>query len=268
MRVAVCLHGLARGSAVEAGGAYAEKFAYLRSKLEGYDVDYFIHSWDVDIQEELTLIFDPKLTVFEPQVNFHDEMVSLIDPGRYANNNNGDLFKTLSFAYSRMRSVELKRDYEKQNDFRYDCVLISRFDVGHHNNGLNKTSKLKFTPEKDMDKIYQAFWDQTNAGASDHWFYGSSELMDKVGSFYNHIIDYLQPWSDYVRTSYIGWPLSSADSEFTNEIFKSKREQSTRLQRRTSWWQLNNHCLYKWHFMNMGYWSSDKCCFLNEELWN
>ena len=103
-----------------------------------------------------------------------------------------------------------------------------------------------------MNKIHQAYWDQTNAGVTDHWFYGSSPLMDKVADIYNHIIDYLQPDSEYVKVSNFGWTLSNSRDEFSNEMFKPLQQRATGLQIRNSWWQLNNHCLYKWHFMKMG----------------
>ena len=72
MKVAVCLHGLARGSAVKADGAYAEKFKYLKDNVESYDVDYFIHTWDTDLEEELDEIFSPKKSIFEPQISFEN----------------------------------------------------------------------------------------------------------------------------------------------------------------------------------------------------
>ena len=31
--------------------------------------------------------------------------------------------------YSRMKSVDLKKEYEKENNFKYDYVMICRFDV-------------------------------------------------------------------------------------------------------------------------------------------
>jgi len=268
MKVAVCLHGLARGSAVKADGAYAEKFKYLKDNVESYDVDYFIHTWDTDLEEELDEIFSPKKSIFEPQISFENEMATLREPERYTANNNGDLFKTLSFTYSRMKSVELKAQYERETGHRYDCVLIARFDVGHHNSGKNKTSKLQFDPGQKMNKIHQAYWDQTNAGVTDHWFYGSSPLMDKVADIYNHIIDYLQPDSEYVKVSNFGWTLSNSRDEFSNEMFKPLQQRATGLQIRNSWWQLNNHCLYKWHFMKMGYWNTKKCIFHGKELWS
>ena len=118
-----------------------------------------------------------------------------------------------------------------------------------------------------MDKIHQAYWNQTNAGPSDHWFYGSSPLMDEVADMYPRIIDYLQPDSEYVRDSNSGWTLSDITDEFSNEIFKPLQERAPQGQVRGPWWQLNNHCLYKWHFMNMGYWDTKKSVFHGKELW-
>jgi hypothetical protein len=271
MKLAVCLCGLARGSTINAGGAYGEKFEYLRRFISKYDHDVFIHSWDVDIASELDEIFQPRLSKYEPQRSFQSEM------GRYSDCNfgetlstisQGDLFKTHSFLYSRYESIRLKREYELTQNMNYDMVLISRFDVGHHNGGANKTSHLPIEPPtKPTNKIHQAYWNQTNAGASDHWFIVNSGMADYIGDLYKDLELYLKPNSEYDMCCREGWVKSNSHDEFSGEMFKDNS--SVNLVRHTDSGTMlvNNHCLYKWHMHRINKWNTTDCVFHNEHMW-
>jgi len=266
MKTAVCLHGLARGSTEPAFGAYGEKYKTLLSKIGNADV--YIHSWDVDIQDELVDIFKPVDTIFETQRSFDDELAHFSRFNVHSTNtraNQGNIFKTLSFTYSRMKSIDLKSRFETAHDIKYDCVLTCRFDVGHLNSGLNKTSHLHFNPQLDMSKVYQAYWNQTNAGASDHWFYSNTSNMDVVGNLYYDLFTYLKPDSDYARLCKNGWPYSNSESEFSDEMFSSNPKHSMKLTVDDTL-LVNNHCLYKYHLLSNDLWV-DKSVFLNREMW-
>jgi len=268
MKVAVCLHGLARGSSVQADGAFAENYSTLLKKIRGADI--FIHSWDEDIKRHLVKRFSPVDSFFESQKNFSEE-ISLFRGVQFHDNtgiNQGDLFKTLSFLYSRKKSVQLKTQHEKNNNFKYDVVLVSRFDVGYHNNGLNKTSHLNFDPALDMSKIYQAYWDQTNAGASDHWFYSNSENINYLSTLYDKLPEYLDTYSKYTNLCNRGWPLSNELNEFSGELFKNQRSKNLCQYVNGENVLINNHSLYKFHLMENNLWENNRSIFLNKNLWN
>ncbi len=268
MKVAVCLHGLARGSSVQADGAFAENYSTLLKKISGADI--FIHSWDEDIKRHLVKIFSPVDSFFESQKNFSEE-ISLFRGVQFHDNtgiNQGDLFKTLSFLYSRKKSVQLKTQHEKNNNFKYDVVLVSRFDVGYHNNGLNKTSHLNFDPALDMSKIYQAYWDQTNAGASDHWFYSNSDNINYLSTLYDKLPEYLDTYSKYTNRCNRGWPLSNELNEFSGELFKNQRSKNLCQYVNGENVLINNHSLYKFHLMENNLWENNQSIFLNKNLWN
>lgn len=267
MKTAVCIHGLARGSSEPAAGAWGERFKTLLSKIEGCDV--FIHSWDVDIKNDIIEIFNPKNCIIEQQNMFIEEIRHFGQYDIYSRSTSpkqGEIFKTLSFLYSRMKSIELKKEYEIKNSFKYDCVLTTRFDVGHQNGGRNKTNHLKFDKNLDMEFIYQAYWNQLNAGASDHWFYSNSENIDIVGDLYNKLYEYIKPGSEYDTQCKSGWPLSNNDSEFTNETHESVNVNNLRKLTTGSTLLINNHCIYKHHFIKNNLWLN-KSKFLNKELW-
>ena len=213
-------------------------------------------------------MFNPINSIFEEQKFFNDEIKEFSKYDIYSKNtspNQGDIFKTLSFLYSRMKSIELKRNYEKDNNFIYDCVLTTRFDVGHQNGGANKTSHLKFDRNLDMKYVYQAYWNQTNAGASDHWFYSNSKNMDIIGNLYYCINDYIKEDSEYYNLCKTGWPLSNSDDEFSNEMFKKEKRSDKKLTGGKTI-LINNHCIYKYHLIKNKMWGS-KSKFLNKELW-
>ncbi len=256
MRTAVCIHGLSRGSSEPASGAYNEGFSTLLNKIKGCDV--FIHTWDVDIENELRSIFKPIQAIFESQLSFTDQINYFNKFDIHSRNTGmkqGEIFKTLSFMYSRMKSINLKKEFEKKNNMLYDCVLTTRFDVGHVNGGNNATSHLKFFNDTlEMNKIYQADWNQTNAGSSDHWYYGCSSDIDMVGELYNNLEEYLTPESEYTKWCLQGWPISNSVNEFSCELFKDKRAKNLRKLVTGKTVLVNNHALYKYHFIKNKMW--------------
>ena len=266
MKTAICLHGLARGSTTKADGAYKERFATLLSKIG--DADVFIHSWDIDISEELVEIFNPISYKIEHQKNFSEELDKLKHMNKSNNTweNQYPLFNILSFLYSRKYSVDLKRQHEIENKIKYDCVLICRFDVGFHNSGRNKTSYLDFNLNLDMSKVYQAYWNQTNAGSSDHWYYSNSDNIDTISTIYDKMFEYLQPNSNYTYLCKTGWPISNKHDKFSNELLKEDRSTDLAIYVSNDTVLINPHCLYKYHLMFNGLWDNGKSVFLNKDL--
>jgi hypothetical protein len=77
--------------------------------------------------------------------------------------------------------LELKKQYEVENNFKYDCVMVTRFDC-----------------------IYRSIWDLWNLdmdyfyvtdgwplsyleGLPDLWFFSNSETMDVYGRMYDDL---------------------------------------------------------------------------------
>ena len=263
MKIALCLFGYPKGSTIYAGGAYKQNFKHLFDQVIKYSPDVFIHSWDTSLEKELVSLFNPKKYTFEKQRKF-DKLIKQIDTERFKGGR-GDIFKSLSMFYSRKASNDLKIMHEEEKGIKYDCVITSRFDVGYHNYGKNKTSYIKFDPSLDMNCVYSAYWDQINAGLSDHWFYSNSENIDNVNNIYDHAINYLSEDSEYIKKMMLGMFDTNSDDWFSNEFLKDLK--STNLHKYEENYCLNNHCLYKWHFYKNNFWSLDKCKFLNKELW-
>ena len=265
MKVALCLFGYPKGSSVYAGGGHKEQYKHLFEQVMVYNPDVFIHCWDKKLENETVSLFQPKKYIFEEQRAFKNK-ISQLDMNRFAGGR-GNIFKTLSFFYTRKQSNALRIKYQNENNIKYDCVITSRFDVGYHNHGRNKTSYLKFDPTLNMTAIYSAYWDQINAGLSDHWFYSNPANIDVVCNLYDKTIDYLKKDSDYMKEMMNGCFDTNKNDWFSNEFLKEEAQKTTDLHPYVENYCLNNHCLYKWHLYKNNLWTKDKCKFLNKELW-
>jgi len=259
MRVALCLHGYIANTNGINGAIMANQ--YIKDKiLNGNNVDIFIHSWDIPNKDLALDLYNPKCEQFEQQKDFSKELTSYnqswffegktAPPGMYSTNT---IYRGLSFLYSRKRCIEIKAEYEKENNFAYDCVIVTRFDLGmrgkEHPQKYYATD-IHFNSSFEMKKIYSCFWAQLNWGIADHWFYSNSANIDKVASLYDYAVRYYQPDSEYVKRVTTGWPDSNEQNEFSNEILKSNKV--SELVKFPRWGCIDNHKLYKWHFMETG----------------
>ena len=87
------------------------------------------------------------------------------------------------------------------NNFKYDCVIKTRFDLGRINRNTSKIYPcqcINFDTTLDMSYFYQVYWDLFNEGPADMWFYSNSENMDNFCNFYDKVLkEYLPVGSDY-----------------------------------------------------------------------
>lgn len=258
-KIALCLYGNFNNRLSQHSGK--EGYEYIKEKiLNNRNVDVFIHSWDLNNEATIKNIYGPliKSSVFEKQIDF----TSIVDkaginreafapPG-------GQAFRTiensLSFYYSRGKSIQLKKQFEEQQNIKYDIVICSRFDLAQMDkyNGYQdfKVSEIVFDDSLDMNYFYAAMWDQLNAGYTDMWYYSSSENMDKLSQFYDRAQTYYQADSKYLEVLASGWPDSNSDDEFSNEFFQ--KEKSTCLLKHSPSMGHNNHFMHKWFFIDVG----------------
>ena len=86
-----------------------------------YDVDIFIHSWNVDLQEELVSLYKPTEYVFEDNNKYAEEISSqCVTPTD---------FSGISQALTIRKVLELKEEYSRANGFEYDIIIVFRPDV-------------------------------------------------------------------------------------------------------------------------------------------
>lgn len=182
MRYALCLHGLigsldgksgASGSCLDVLDlAYKHLSKYI---LGENNIDIFIHSWDIEYATEILEKFKPIKSNIEIQKQFKKE--------KRINNH-------YSRWYSFMQSVNLKTEYENNNGFKYDGVMVSRFDVAW-------LQYLNFS-EYDMDYFYVSQWTRNNKirkeenKLKDIWFLSSSNNINKFSNLYLMLDKYNQ----------------------------------------------------------------------------
>lgn len=280
-KIALCLYGNFNNRFSDQSGLNG--FEYIKNKiLDGRNIDIFIHSWDTKNQATIISLYNKliKNSIIEQQINFS----SIVDEYKINrdlyNPAGGEKFRnienSLSFYYSRGKSIELKQDYEIKNNFKYEIVICSRFDLGQIDkyNGYQdfKVSEITFNESLDMNYIYSAMWDQFNAGMTDMWYYSSSENIDILKSMYEKALTYYQANSTYLKALTTGWPDSNALDPFSNEIFQ--KEKSKNLIRYKIHEGQNNHFMHKWFFIESGLYAkskflsitSNKFCILTNAL--
>ncbi|QLY27042.1 hypothetical protein [Bdellovibrio sp. KM01] len=266
-RIALCLYGKFNNRLSKNSGM--DGFEYIKEHiLNNQNVDVFIHSWDLENENVIKKCYGAylKTSTFEQQKSFKQDMTSagvteefFIPPG-------GQAFRTvensLSFFFSRKESISLKAEYEQKNNFKYDVVVVSRFDLGqmdkYNQYQPYKVSEIVFDVNKDMKFVYSAMWNQLNEGYADMWFYSSSENIDTLGEMYQRSLEYLAPDSKFLKTIEIGLPDSNRDNPFSNEMLSESDKSPKTLVTFSPSQGLNNHLLHKWFFMDSGLYEKSK----------
>jgi hypothetical protein len=222
MRIALCLSGLAGGLSdkTASGRTFIENPKGQRVPVDwqrGFEhyekyllnvnnnVDIFIHTWNEELEEELTAAYRPKLAIFELQRTFAQNI-------RRQN------------AYSRWYGVkqvsQLKKAYEEQNGFAYDFVMLGRFDIAWQTSVIfNKFDPAFFyvgnwiQAFKDGNVInpHDYYYRKLNLDPSvalkkhgwpheknphtakaicDHWFFSNSEFINQFSELFDYMKDY------------------------------------------------------------------------------
>ena len=185
---------------------------YQQALLSHYDVDIFAHSWSLDFKEEILELYKPKKYEIVSQKEFptsaepfgllgdnveewkisHSARVGydLLLPSRGSYEEilremAGMSFRVQSRWYSSKRALELKKEYEEENDIKYDIVILSRYDNGF-------SGKLPIE-QLDADSFYAGGRDgrpDYDYAVFDYWFISGTENMDKFATLYDCIHNY------------------------------------------------------------------------------
>ena len=119
MRVALCLYGLT--GAVDFGYGIGKSidprighYHHLKHIIEPNNADVFIHSWSTEFKDLLVDLYKPKKYIIEPQIIFDENSINKNSiPSRW---------------WSNAVVMDLKKQFEKENNFEYDWVMLYRFD--------------------------------------------------------------------------------------------------------------------------------------------
>ena len=210
-KIALCLHGIHGG--ISKGKMYDSTnfdlginnssikvletaHKYYSKNIESYnDIDIFFHSWDVDLEERLVELYKPKGYRVEQQKKFYIPSYVGDTGGGYTTQRGQAHY---SRWYSFLKSNDLKKEYERKNNFKYDLVMQSRFD-------LCWLDKIVFEEEFNSDFFYTST--PIVSGKKelpDRWFVSDSNKMDKFSEMYYLINDFCNPNSKLGIPQYLG----------------------------------------------------------------
>jgi hypothetical protein len=96
-------------------------FKHIVTSNPDFDFDFFLHGWNLDLENHLRDIYNPKKFLFENNSNYNEVISSVI--------NNGSDFGGVSGGLSLKKSIELKEIYEIESNVVYDYVIIYRYDI-------------------------------------------------------------------------------------------------------------------------------------------
>jgi len=173
-KIALCLSGKI-GNTLGKSGNHNSEYRVLKKGFEHYerhimnknDVDVFIHCWDQELEKETLELYKPKKHKFESQVYFDIPDYVKGDPNRKNNH--------YSRWYSNKVVNELREEYEKENGFKYDFVMTSRFDLAFE-------VDVDFS-NFDKDSFYAGKWSSVvDASGNDLFKGGRGPLYDLINA--------------------------------------------------------------------------------------
>ncbi len=192
-KIAICLSGQPR--------YISDGYLNLnREILSKYDVDFFIHTWfdpnyvgskfdfsplnsynrsgiwEINTIEKINELYQPLKIYYEPQKQFN-----IYNDVSYEKQSPIALY---SMYYSIWKSNELKKEYENKNNFKYDCVIRTRFDIklDYFNLDLDKIDLNKIYVSGEINPYPNDQLAISNSGNIDYY----SELYNKIEYYHNN----------------------------------------------------------------------------------
>lgn len=193
---------------------------YQRHVFDHNDVDVFMHTPSIDAEQELRDAYKPKAAIFEPDPKFNIAGAKV--DKNYPDGITSKTQITIARWYSIQRCMQLKKQYEEDHGFKYDMVMIGRFDVSwvtdvyfdqfdpdyfyasnwcvmKQSNGQGIRHEDWFLhgwdkkENKELQHIHTGYPHTPHYPAlADYWFFGGTELMDQFGDLYGNIGRFLR----------------------------------------------------------------------------
>lgn len=166
---------------------------HILSKL---DCDVFIHTWDIlglsyrhtdshlhtietsALVDKINQLYKPKKLVIEKSRQFDVKPIMLQRALDHR-----DWSGILSMYYKIEACNNIKREYEEENNFKYDCVIRFRGD-------LWVEQDIPIDGFMNLNYLYLPLYGNFG-GACDQFAFGNSSVMDKYSSLYSNIESYL-----------------------------------------------------------------------------
>ena len=128
-KLAIIFHGITGGMAGRNGAGNPIDLdtcakTIHHNIISHYDTDIFVHSWSIDDKDAINFLYSPKESLYEKQ-----EMFDFKFDAHVVDEKTTAAFRRLSRYTSLTRAMLLKQDYERENNFKYDWILVLRFDL-------------------------------------------------------------------------------------------------------------------------------------------
>lgn len=189
IKTAICISGHLR--------TFETNFrSVLNNLISQYDCDVFIHTWDIlglsyrptdgnlaklktdNFEPLVRELYKPKKMVIEKSRSF--ESLPLM---RAKVIDHRDIPGILAMYYKVEECNKLKKEYELENNFKYDLVIRFRGDLY-----LEQVFPVDSTT--DLNHLYIPLYGNFG-GVCDQISFGNSEVMDKYSTIYSSIIGHL-----------------------------------------------------------------------------
>lgn len=189
VRTAICISGHLR--------TFLDNYKSLKENvLDKLNCDLFIHTWDTlglsyrhtdaslyitetkNLADTINRLYQPKKLIIEKSRYFPITplmQLRLID--------HRDVSGILSMWYKIEACNNLKKIYEAENNFKYDCVIRFRGD-------LHVEQPIPIDERTNLAHLFLPVYGNFG-GACDQFAYGNSEIMDKYSSIYSNLEKYL-----------------------------------------------------------------------------
>jgi len=201
LKIALCFRGRAAGYSKGNPVRALEGQLLLIKKhiVQDHEADVFLHCWTPSVEKKLLDTYKPIKYIIEDEIIFDEKY----EDGMENVSARGHVLKKtkkvwgghhkLSVLYSICKSLQLKKDYEEEQGFKYDVVFLLRYDIDFLENfdyskweaamaqGMLVTSVCTTAPA--LRKSY------TNMRIWDLWFAGSTTTMDVVAMSFEAMKD-------------------------------------------------------------------------------
>lgn len=207
MRCALCLHGLVGGNrgGMGIGSSVPMDVCFKHYKehlLNHNEVDVFVHCWNPPFENKIIELYQPKKSIFEPLKKAYGKI-------------RGPRTKEYRFCsrwYGNQQVIKLKKEYEEEQGFKYDFVMVSRFDLLWFSDVIFSQFDPKYfyvsfwnlapyESRKKYRQVCRKYHSSTNPLNFDNltdnvpkfqdlWFFSNSANMDIFGDLFNHLPNY------------------------------------------------------------------------------
>lgn len=146
----------------------------LRKNLYNFEeYDIFIHTWEGPLNKDCYL-YEPKSIIVEKQKNVVPSNVKEYSQAAFIH---------FSMFYTMKESLRLLSEYEQANNFKYDLVLRTRFDIGLE-------TKIDLSSFNLKEGIYSPDVCANPKVISDWFNFSTSDNMKLYSEIYDNITNY------------------------------------------------------------------------------